>query len=717
MSFGNVRSAGAPGRRAITPVRSAALLTILLLLAWGCDSRVKGPGAGQAASLAVEAEVAAQQQGDGSGGPAAAFSRADTAEVRVLQRSGGSVLAERTVAFEPSSGTTTLDLEVRLPESRVGARVQLRLSRGADPLFEGSERVTLQTGETVTVELSLEPVVEGVSVPDGPVRFTAIGDSTELSATASFATGDTIPGAETTWSGGDPEVAEVRSDGTVVARGPGETAARATVEEVSASVGVVVDPEVAAVTVRPDSVKFESSSADTVFTASVADANGNPVPDAPVTWSSTDSSVATVDSTGRAVAQGDGTAGVVATAMGVSDTATVVVASRPTGRLSGRVTDGKSDAGVGGVEVRFFPTNDTSSAAVAGDGVATDRVVGQVSPAATTTTDAEGRWTSPPLSPGGYGVEFARDGRVNTTLFGANVTEDVTTPVASVPLAPEGGSGTISGTLQNARTLDPVPSATVELRFGVNNLEGEVLATATSDSSGRFTIEEQLAGTYTLLARAEGFAEGSRTTVVVGGESTTAQDLNLSPTGSGQGEMQVVLTWGETPSDLDAHMRGPLPGSTDRFHVYFGNMGSLTSSPFTALDVDDITSFGPETVTVGSFADGTYRYVVHDFTNSEATPDSPSNALANSGARVEVFRDGAKVGEFFPPSQDGTEWTVFEVEVADGSVVEMRTIGTMDYEQNSSEVGSTSATAGVQAGAQEASGGKPYDDDRHRTPR
>ena len=78
------------------------------------------------------------------------------------------------------------------------------------------------------------------------------------------------------------------------------------------------------------------------------------------------------------------------------------------------------------------------------------------------------------------------------------------------------------------------------------------------------------------------------------------------------------------------------------------------------LDLDDVTSFGPETTTLFQEMDGVYRFYVHDYTNRNSTN---STALSNSQAQVRVYRGNALVASFnVPQQQEGTLWTVFEME-------------------------------------------------------
>ena len=103
--------------------------------------------------------------------------------------------------------------------------------------------------------------------------------------------------------------------------------------------------------------------------------------------------------------------------------------------------------------------------------------------------------------------------------------------------------------------------------------------------------------------------------------------------------MSTTLTWGALPSDLDSHF-----GTSDAgTNIYFANKdaddnavldltkGSLTSSPYIALDTDDVTSYGPEVTSVmPDVANGTYRFCVRNFTGESG------GGLCDSSAKVRV---------------------------------------------------------------------------------
>jgi uncharacterized protein YfaP (DUF2135 family) len=217
---------------------------------------------------------------------------------------------------------------------------------------------------------------------------------------------------------------------------------------------------------------------------------------------------------------------------------------------------------------------------------------------------------------------------------------------ASVP-APvsaqvSGPTGTLSGTVTNASNGQPIVGAVV-------NAGG---VTATSAAGGAYTMTVP-AGSRSVVTTATGFTTRTDTVTITAG-STTTFNPSLVPTSVGTG-VSIVLTWGATPTDLDSHLVGP-NGSGGRFHCYYASPNPVA---FVRLDVDDVTSFGPETVTVsqvsGAFVAGTYNYYVHNY--------SGSPAFNTSSAVITVFAAGAQVAQYAVGAATGDPaqryWSVF----------------------------------------------------------
>ena len=135
--------------------------------------------------------------------------------------------------------------------------------------------------------------------------------------------------------------------------------------------------------------------------------------------------------------------------------------------------------------------------------------------------------------------------------------------------------------------------------------------------------------------------------------------------------MRIVLTWGSSPSDLESHLVGPAPNG-GRFHVFYSYKDySWEGTRYAMLDVDDTSSYGPETISVYVSLEGTYTYCVQDFSNKGS---GESTALSTSGAQVTLYVAGEERPTVFNvPNQPGTVWTVFSV--TDGVVTPVNAMG------------------------------------------
>lgn len=161
-----------------------------------------------------------------------------------------------------------------------------------------------------------------------------------------------------------------------------------------------------------------------------------------------------------------------------------------------------------------------------------------------------------------------------------------------------------------------------------------------------------------------------------------------TPGGLNQGQFRVITTWGEHPRDLDSHMTGPNADGS-RWHVYFGDK---TAGGVCGLDVDDMSSYGPETITcpsTGSQSElrpGIYRYSVRHFVGS--------NTVGTSGATVRLEFENGSTYTYTPPenatySGSNDVWTVFELTVNTDRTISVAPVNT---------VTSVSSTSGVRGG-------------------
>ncbi|MEO7521089.1 MAG: carboxypeptidase regulatory-like domain-containing protein, partial [Gemmatimonas sp.] len=461
-----------------------------------------------------------------------------------------------------------------------------------------------------------------------------------LTPTVTDAAGATItPTPSLVWSTSAATVATVSQAGVVTAIAPGNatiTAQTANGTQGTASVTVTNAAVPATIVLSPGSVAVPQGGTQGI-TAVVRDAAGNQItPTPPLTWQSSNPGVATVSAAGVVTGVADGFATITArTANNV--TATVSVTVGASGSFTARVYE--------------FETNQ----AVAGASVTVSVPAGTVR---TVTTDAQGNFNTGTLFGGPFSLRvvaagFASADVRNLVLNGARTLE-------AIPLArtTANGSGSISGTLYNATTDTPILAVgTLELFAGVNSQDGSPIAT-TNSSQGNYRFSFIPAGTYTVRARANGFSTSTRTVVSVGGGRDAAgQHIQLSPT-STIGSLRIVLTWGSSPADLDAHLTGPSVNAST-FWIYFNSPGSCTTAPFACLDVDAIDGRGPETITIAQRMAGRYVYSVHNFSASDSGSIG-SLGLAQSNARVDVYGPSGLITSFAPPARAGTLWTVFD---------------------------------------------------------
>ena len=191
----------------------------------------------------------------------------------------------------------------------------------------GAATITAAAGAVSgTAAVTVVQVVADVAVSSA--RDTVVArDTLRLMATAFDANGHTVERAAFTWSSSDASVATVDASGLVTGARAGEAVVMATSGEVTGKRALVVmAPVPTTVAVSPDSVSLVALADKVRLAADVRDQIGRPLPEARVTWSTSDTAVATVDREGLVTAAGNGAATITAAAGAASGTATVTVA-------------------------------------------------------------------------------------------------------------------------------------------------------------------------------------------------------------------------------------------------------------------------------------------------------------------------------------------------------------------------------------------------------
>ncbi len=284
------------------------------------------------------------------------------------------------------------------------------------------------------------------------------------------------------------------------------------------------------------------------------------------------------------------------------------------------------------------------------------------SPINETTSDADGQYSL--KSPAGnVSLEIQSQGYQTTRLNALEVMPRTRNFAPTVQQVDTGhlGPGSITGTVRDSATNESLQGVTLKLREGMNTRQGPVIAQTMTDASGNYAFTGIRAGNYTAEMSLEKYITGYMELLVLQGQERVAEDTISASLQRGQ--VRIVLSWGEEPSDLDSHLVGPLEDSQGIFHVFFND----PQAELADLDVDDTTSFGPETVTIKKLLAGNYIYFIHDYTNRF---NGYSEALAASGARIRVYNHGGLQRTFYvPPYKAGTIWVVFMIDGRTGQLI------------------------------------------------
>jgi hypothetical protein len=159
--------------------------------------------------------------------------------------------------------------------------------------------------------------------------------------------------------------------------------------------------------------------------------------------------------------------------------------------------------------------------------------------------------------------------------------------------------------------------------------------------NGTFSLPVKSNSTV-LLGATIGFQ--SRTSII----NTEAEDITLTQClVLSEALTKITLNWGEAPRDLDSHLF-IVDAEGNQNHVFYANSGVTINDTIIYLDVDDVTSYGPEVISIPQFpVEGRYDYYVHNYSGS---PD-----IDPSTTRVEIiFNNQQRI--FSPPTNGITEW-------------------------------------------------------------
>ena len=344
-----------------------------------------------------------------------------------------------------------------------------------------------------SVTVTAVPVASVTVSP--PTAAMLVGSSATFSATVKDAGGTTLTDRPVSWSSSNSLVAEVSTDGAVSARSAGSATITATSEGQRGAAAVTVTAvPVGTVGIQPSSLELDVGRS-IGLTAIVKDANGTVVTDRVVTWTSSNTAVATVTTAGVVRAVKTGTATITAASGGKSGTSALTATPAPVGSVT---VSPPTATSASGQTVAFSATvRDTTGAIVTGRTLtwsSSDTRVATVAPTGVVTTLATGTATIIATSELQSG-----SGKVTVTP-GA---------VATVTLAPETVTVRDEQTIQlTATAADAQGNAITGRAFTWTTSDGGV---ATVTSTG--LVKGKRIGTVTITATLDG--KFDRTTVTV----------------------------------------------------------------------------------------------------------------------------------------------------------------------------------------------------------
>ena len=172
----------------------------------------------------------------------------------------------------------------------------------------------LACGDGETTQGPTEPgrasVPTSMAITPDAATLAAFGQTIQLTATVRDQDGQPMVGLAVNWASGDAGIVTVDATGVATAVDNGSASVTATVRDggPSAAATVTVAQRVAELRLSPVPEVFQALGATLRMSAAALDANGNPVDNVEVAWSSSDESVVTVDQTGLVTAVGNGRA-------------------------------------------------------------------------------------------------------------------------------------------------------------------------------------------------------------------------------------------------------------------------------------------------------------------------------------------------------------------------------------------------------------------------
>ncbi len=374
--------------------------------------------------------------------------------------------------------------------------------------------------ERATTPIGPPAAVASVDVTPATATVQA-GQTVQLSATAKDVNGLPLSGRTMTWASSNTSVATVSNAGLVSAVTPGSATITATSEGTSGTSSVAVSNiPVASVDVTPATATVQAGQT-MQLTATPKDANGAALSGRAVSWSSSNTSVATVSNAGVVSAVTLGSATITATSEGKSGTSSITVTNIPV--VSVDVTPATATVQAGQTVQLTATPKDANGAALSGRAVSWSS-----SNTSVATVSSSGLVSG--VTPGSATIMATSEGKSGTASV--TVTQ---VPVATVSVSPATATVQAGQTVQLIATPKDANGATLSGRTVTWSSSNTSVATVSSSG----LVSGVTPGSATITATSEGKSGTSSITVT----NIPVATVSVSPpTASIQQGQTVQLT-------------------------------------------------------------------------------------------------------------------------------------------------------------------------------
>lgn len=433
-----------------------------------------------------------------------------TTATAVVKDGAGTPITDKIVAWQSSNpALATVNSSGTVTAIAAGSVTISAISEGK----VGNASLTITSSRAATVAI----------VPAAPTA--RVGQSAQLSLDVRDASGTQLMSRPATWSSATPAVATVSASGLVSAVTVGTSVITATVDGVATTATFTVTTiPVTSVSVSPTQLSLTTGGSAQLSVAAAA-ATTVAGTNRPISWSTNNAAVASVDANGVVTAVGAGNALITATVEGVAASASVSVAAPPPAPVASiAVAFSPSSIGPGATSQATATLRDAAGTVITGKSVQWSSVDPTMA-----TVSASGVVTA--IGAGSATITAAVDGITGAATL--SITAAPPAPVANVVVAVAPTTVAAGGSAQANVTLTDASGKVLTGRTIA--WSSSMPSLATINASG--TITAVAAGTSTIRATSEGKTGANTVTVTAPvAPSVASVTVSVNPTAINVGQ-------------------------------------------------------------------------------------------------------------------------------------------------------------------------------------